>query len=141
MNTNRRIVMLVSDVRIGDTVDFQLHTNSALPLKYLGVKVLAVLDLGTARLFSPVESYHTSIYPTLPEGTPNDANDYLYFKLQQMNGEVVCIGQPWVREETLAVAGRSTLQVTIDNVTVEDIPKVVEALSSNGYTVSETKTV
>jgi hypothetical protein len=117
-------------------IDFRIHTNTILPNEVLGAKVKGILDADTARLWADVDSIHTNLYPALPDGSVDDPEGYEYLKLTLHNGSTQIVGLPWIREETLAVTGKGTATITIDNVSSTDIPNIVKALASNGYPVS-----
>lgn len=131
--------MLVTDVKIGDLINFTLHTNSALEMEYDGAKVLAILDSETARTWIDPIALHTNLFSSLPDGTPNDPDGYSYFKLRLSNGNTTCIGLPWIDETTLEISGRGTLQLEVEDVSSTDIAEITKAIAAVGYRVVNAK--
>lgn len=124
------------------SVSFSVYATPVLGDGYNNVKVLAIMDAETAKLcnIDPI-SLHAQIYPSLPSGTVNRYDGYLYVKLGLNNGQTTAIGLPWIREDTLVILNTRKLQFTLDGITAEDEPKVLRALSANGYTAVDVRLI
>lgn len=131
--------MKVTDVKPGDRINFSLYNNTALTTEYSGCTVLGVLDYDTAKIFIDPTGLHQNIYPALPDGALDDPEAYSYFKLRLVSGEDAIIGLPWIREETLAVDGRGTLTVIIEDALPTDVEQVTRAIAAIGLAVTSTK--
>lgn len=123
-------------------VNFDVYPAAILGSNFNNVRVEAILDAETARMigYDPW-SMHVNVYPTLPEGTPNDPNDYLFVRLKLESGESTIVGLPWIREESIEQVSYTTISLKIPNVGPGDVEKVVKALSANGYKTSDIKLI
>lgn len=128
---------------MADFVLRKVYNFSVYPVNLLGdifqnVTVMGILDEETARAFIDTVGRHKQFYPQLPEGTPNDWTAYNYLKLKLENGDTTVIGIPWIRQDTVVEVTAQQIKAVIPNVTVADIPKIRNALLSNGYTAEVT---
>lgn len=123
-----------SDIEIFSTVSFEVYPAQLLGTGFTNAKVLAIVDADTARAWIDPVAQHAAVFPTLPAGTINRYDAYLYLKLRLANGQLTALGLPWIRKETYTVNANRTIQLTIENVTPDDEPKIRRALSANGYT-------
>lgn len=131
----------INALKLGDTVSFDVYPSAILGTSFKRVKVLAILDMDSARQWIDPVAMHINVYPTLPEGTPNRPSDYYYVKIRLPNGQVTCLGLPWIREETITVHDQTTMRVTIENIGPEDVERVIKALSANGYNAVDVQLV
>lgn len=128
-----------SDVIILSTVSFELYPAQILGPGYTNAKVVGIVDADTARSWIDPVAMHAMVYPTLPEGTVNGYNQYLYLQLRLANGTITAVGLPWIREETWVVNNTRTLQFTVTNITPEAEPRIRALLAANGYSAVEVK--
>ena len=124
---------------IGKSFNFQVYPSALIGANFTRVKLLAILNADSVQEFEPAIK-HRQVYPTLPANTPNDHRNYLYAKFALENGEVTVLGLPWIKEETLKVNTNSTVTIILQNVSVADIPRLSNALTSNNFTDFEVKT-
>lgn len=120
------------------TVSFDLYPVAMLGIGYKNATLLAVMDAASARScgVDPVAA-HANVFPTLPVGTPNKYNGYPWLKLKLASGQITAIGLPWIKDETFVEVSVKTMRLTIENVAAADQAKVLEALSSNGFSAVE----
>lgn len=131
----------VNSLKLGETVSFDVYPAAILGTAFKRVKVMGVMDMESAKhLIDPI-ALHINVYPTLPAGTVDNPAQYYYVKVKLSNGQVTCVGLPWIREESIVVHQSTTLNLTIENVGVDDISRVVKALASNGYNAVDVKLV
>lgn len=123
---------VLSKTNIGDTVSFDVHPQ-ILGTGFKRVKILAYLDMDTAKYWIDPVAMHINVYPFLPPTTPNRADGYNYVKIQFPNGEVTCLGIPWIREETIERHAGGMMTLRWDDVSIEEMDKIMLALSSNGH--------
>lgn len=123
---------------IGKSFNFQVYPSALLGANFTRVKLMALLSADGVREFEPAIK-HRQVYPSLPDGTPDDFRLYLYGKFTLENGEVTVIGLPWIKEETLKVNTNTTVTVVLQNVSAADIPRLSNALRSNNFTDFEVK--
>jgi hypothetical protein len=123
-------------------VNFSVYPSAILAANFTSVRVEAIIDAETARLlgFDPW-SMHVNVYPTLPEGVPDDPNDYLFVRVKFNSGETTILGIPWIREDSIEQVSYTTISLKIPNVGPGDVDKVVKALSANGYSASDVKLI
>lgn len=121
------------------TVSFEVYPFQILGDGFNNAKVLAIVDAETAQYWIDPVSMHAAVFPTLPQGTVNKHDGYMYVKLRLSNGQTTAIGLPWIRSESLRIINTRKLQLTIDNVTAEDEPRVLRALSANGFTAVDVR--
>jgi hypothetical protein len=116
------------------TVTFDVYPAQMLGDDFNNCKVLAIVDADTAKYWIDPVAMHRNVYATLPAGTAADKYDsYMYVKIKRPSGMVTAVGLPWIRPESLRIISTRKILVTVDNVTAEDEPKILEALSANGY--------
>ncbi len=128
---------VLAKLPLNATVSFNVHPSSLLGTGFQHAKVLAHLDVDTARQWIDPESMHINVYPFLPAGVPNDAAQYSYVKLKLANGTITVIGAPWIQEDTIVVSSQTTLTITVDQVGPEDREHIVKMLAANGYSAAK----
>lgn len=123
---------------IGKSFNFQVYPSALLGANFTRVKLMALLSADSVREFEPAIK-HRQVFPSLPAGTPDDYRLYLYGKFTLENGEVVVLGLPWIKQETLKVNTNTTVTVVLQNVSAADIPRLSNALRSNNFNSFEVK--
>lgn len=119
---------------IGATINFSVYPSAALGANFKNLKVLGIVDHETTRFFKlDPAAMHAMVYSTLPAGTPNDYRSYSYLKLRHPNGDVQCIGVPWIIAATVSVVTTQTVEAKIFNVAVGDVEKIRQLLVAGGY--------
>ena len=133
---------VLDKMKINDTVNFEVYPSALLGTGFKNCKVLAILDADTAKLFNiDPPALHISVYPTLPVGTPDRYDGYSYLKIRLANGNITCIGVPWIKESSITAVTYTTARIEIPNCGVTDLAKITEALIANGYTPNYTELV
>ena len=117
----------------GNVISFDVYPATIIGTRFADVKVLGLLDKETANLWIDADAMHVNVYPTLPAGTPDDANQYQYVKLKHLNGTVSVVGIPWINAATLTISQRGTLTITVNDASPQDKDRIIRALSANGY--------
>lgn len=118
----------------GKVVSFSVRPTGLIPTVFSRVKVLAVLDPDTAIVFiEDPAAVHANVFASLPVGTPNSFRGYNYVKLQLANGEVTCLGLPWIDFSTLVVHENATMTITVNNISNSDVEPIRQLLVRNGY--------
>lgn len=120
------------------TYDFGVYGSTVLGNNYKHVTVLAYLDYESAIQFGQdIRALHQQLYAYLPTGTPNDPTQYNYYKLKTLNGSTIVLGELWISPGTVTEVASGPAMVKIPDVTAADFVKIRNALSSNGFKVSE----
>lgn len=125
-------------LQFGNVVTFEVYPASILGARFGNVKVLAMLDKDSANTWIDADAVHVNVFPTLPSGTPDNANEYQYLKFKHVNGNIGVIGLPWIREDSITVNETGTLTISIENVSPSDKEIIINALSANGYNAVST---
>lgn len=123
----------MSKMNLGDTVSFDVYPSSILGTKFSNCKVLAFLDMDSATQWIDPVAMHVNVYPTLPKGTPNKASGYNYVKVKLANGTVTCVGDPWIKAETIKVITSSKIQIIVEDTGPDDVQRLANILQQNGY--------
>ena len=131
----------IESLKMGDVVSFDVFPTAILGTSFKRVKVVGILDMDSAKQWIDPVALHVNVFPTLPSGTPNDPSDYYYVKIKMIDGQVTCLGLPWIREESIVVHENSTIKLTIESVGVDDVEKIVRALAANGYAAIDVKLI
>ena len=93
-----------SQITLESTVSFDLYPAHQLQAKVINAKVLGIFTAATAQALGyDAPAMHVSVYPTLPAGTPNGYDKYLYVYVKLSNGEKTFYGLPWIKESTFKV--------------------------------------
>lgn len=119
---------------IGKSVDFSLTGTGLGTQNFSGVRPLAVLDYSTALTISNIYQEHTLLFPSLPQGTPNNAEKYLYLKVQLDNGLVRAIGLPWIVDDSVNIRGGQSLTLVLNDASQADVDRLRAYLVSNNRT-------
>lgn len=117
----------------GNILSFEVYPAAVIGTRFDDVKVMGVFDSETARIWIDPEAMHANVYPTLPDGTSDDASQYQYVKLKHLNGNVSILGLPWIREDTIQISEKGTLTLKVEDVGPADRDRIIKALAANGY--------
>lgn len=124
---------------------FQFKINQAynipvIPTAVLGtdfnnVTVVGILNYRTALHFADIDAIQASVFPYLPQGTPNRPEEYEYLQLQTAtpNTPPVILARQWINEAAVVAVTNSKIVVTIEGAGAQDIDDVRAALVQNGY--------
>ncbi len=126
------------DLVVRNYVSFTVYPTTVLGTGFNNLKVMMVMDEASARSFIDTRAEHAKMYPSLPQGTPTVPDDFTFVKLfNPANGAISYLALPWIKEDTIVVETTRVMRLTIENVSAEDRPRILAALSSNGFTATE----
>ena len=115
-------------------VSFSVWPTAVLNSQYKNVKVLAVIDSSTARdLGTGVDEIHANVFGSLPSGTPNDPDAYLYVRIEFPSGQRQILGLPWIKESSIVLSDYTVINAKISGVKPSDWDQILALLGSNGY--------
>lgn len=122
---------------IGNSYDFDVYPSVILGNQFKNFKLVAILDAETTRMlqFDPA-AMHTKVYPTLPDGSIDDYLQYSYYKYLTPTNEVVIIGEPWIKPNSVVAVTSDYLWVKVLT-TPDQVSGVRSSLVSNGYSVDK----
>lgn len=121
----------ISGLKMGQVVSFKLHTKLISDI-FTNVKVLGIVGFEVASAFEDVVAIHANIYSTLPEGTPEGAEDYDYLYVETIDGQRKAVGVPWIKDP-ITLIDSATIRVTLSNSSTSDVEKVRDALNAYGF--------
>lgn len=134
--------MNVSDLfpHIGKTISFKLYPSAIITDDFTDVLLESIATYSQVSFIDP-QQMHVNVYPTLPPGTPNDYQAYLYAVLRlPLSGKTVAVGVPWIDASTFSVASATDIVVTIRGKGIEDIDTIRSILTAQGFTNISVKT-
>lgn len=124
----------INNTMIGKVIGFQVYPSAILTDDFSDVKLIGFVNYeGVASWISPAV-LHATVYPTLPEGVPNDYRAYEYVLLRKQDNTVAALGLPWIKEDTVTVSDSVELIVTIRGKSISDINNLRQVLTSNNFT-------
>lgn len=117
---------------IGKTYSFNTRSPAFLGARIERAKLNSIGDVDLARRFSAVDLTHAQVYPSLPEGTPNDpaATDYLIFTA--MNGSKVVLARTWIDEDSVEEVSYVSIRVDLPRCNLTDVETIRVALTAAG---------
>jgi hypothetical protein len=118
---------------IGKVVSFQLYPSAIVTDDFTNCKIIAVGSHESASGFISPARLHSTIYATLPEGTPNDYRAYEYVLIKKQDNTITAVGIPWVKDNSVVIVGSIELHATIRNKTIEDIDLLRKVLMENNF--------
>ena len=125
---------------IGKVVSFQLYPSAIVTDDFTNCKIIAVGSHESASGFISPARLHSTIYATLPEGTPNDYRAYEYVLIKKQDNTITAVGIPWVKDNSVVIVGSIELHATIRNKTIDDVDGLRRVLMENNFTDVEIKT-
>lgn len=115
-------------------VSFEVYPSLILGNNFKNVKVLGIVDADTARMLGlDAPTMHVNVYPTLPRGTVDAYDEYLYVRVKHSNGQQSILGLPWIKSSSVQVLDYTNLMIRVGNVNPGEAEKVIEALVANGF--------
>lgn len=119
---------------IKSIVSFSVYPTAVLNSQFKNVKVLGIIDSTMARdLGTGVDELHANVFSSLPGGTPNDPDAYLYVRVEFANGSRKILGLPWIKESSIVVSNYTVINAKISGVKPSDWDQILALLGSNGY--------
>lgn len=116
---------------IGKTVTFQVYPSGIISDDFTNVTVVGIVTHEAATAYIRPAILHTSVYPSLPTGTPNDYRLYEYALIRKPDGVMTAVGLPWIKMETVVIADTIDIVVTIRGKGINDIDRIRQILVQN----------
>lgn len=130
----------INEVQIDQRFSFEVYPTEIIGNGFKDMKMEGVISARTAASFGvDIVSMHAQVYPSLPAGVPNDPYQYSWVRLTHANGVITTLGVPWIRAESITVQSGGRVIMTFENKTQSDIDRMVNALSSNGYSPNDVR--
>lgn len=132
----------LNQLPIGSAISFETYAPTILGGSFTDAVVLAHLDADTVRqLGDDPYTKHANVFPSLPHGTPNNANQYQFVKLRLLSGQITYMGAPWINGATVTIRNRNRCLITVEDVSATDVNNIVLALSANGYKAAKVEMI
>jgi hypothetical protein len=112
---------------------FDVYPSAILGTGFKNITVQAVLDFDSAQAFADINALHVSVFPHLPAGTPNRAQDFDYLLLRTEAGDTTVLGIPWIIEESIELVESNKITAIIEGVGSADLERIRACLVQNGY--------
>lgn len=127
-------------------VSFEVYPSIILGNSFNNVKVMGIVDADTARMLGlDAAAMHTNVYPTLPQGSVDAFDEYLYVRVKHSNGQQSILGLPWIKADSVRVLDYTNVTVRVGNVSPGDYERILQALAANGFNeveiLSQTSTI
>lgn len=123
----------INNAMIGKIIGFQVYPSAILTDDFTDVKLIGIATHeGVSSWISPARM-HANVYPTLPDGVPNDYRAYEYAIIRKQDDTVTALGLPWIKEDTVTVSDSVEIVVTIRDKSITDIPRLRQILTSNNF--------
>lgn len=100
--------MTLDQIASGDIVNFDMIVPGIFGSQYKGVTVTGTFDYITARALDPeLQVKHDALYPYFKDSVNNvnDITAYRYFGIRpdKSTSEIIVVGYPWIRADSLQV--------------------------------------
>jgi hypothetical protein len=119
---------------IGKYYNFNTMAPSILGASIKNAKLLAILDYSTAITYDNIDLRYRTIYPVLPNGTPDNPELSIYYRFLSEAGEKIILADIWIQESTVEIVEHIRFQVAFTEASLEDIKRVKDAINALGYT-------
>ena len=121
---------------IGNKYNFTTKSTTVLSQTYKNMEVIALLKFNVALKFEDVVTLYENINTELNTkvGDPQTAT-YVLFK--NSNGDEIVLSLDWINMDSIELVESVKYNVTIGNITSEDIPIIKNVLTSMGYNIED----
>lgn len=124
--------MLFNIENIYKRYSFEIYPAAVMGTSYKNVKYLGTIDATGVTGFDP-EIQHSIVYPYLPS-SPERFDSYLYHRFQLDSGEILFVGDTWIKETSVKALDNVKIIVTYENgISAEDEKKIRMMNLNNGY--------
>jgi len=128
--------MMPTDVQPLTYIDFSLLDSPALPGEYKRFFVLGnVNGLMVSNIDPNIPSLYNQVLPTLSQSNlPKNYQDAMYLIGKDASGTTAAIAHDWIRPNSIVVAARGTITLTIPNIDPSKQYELTALLAARGYT-------
>lgn len=125
--------MLFSNENIYKRYSFEVYPSQVMGTSYQNVKYLGTSDASGVTTFDP-QIQHSIVFPFLPSA-PARFDSYLYHRFQLDSGEIVYVGDAWIKESTLKPLDNVKIVVTYEKgISADDEKKIRQMNLNNSFT-------
>lgn len=121
--------------KVNSVYSFDLWAPGILGSSYKNVTILSaeMSERSAIRAQCPTRELHAQVFNQLPPGTPNDPAAYSYIEFLTAMGEVVVIGIPWIKEDSIQLVTSRNYNVKVGNISASDLPRLRNALLASKF--------
>lgn len=132
----------INEIGIGKRFSFETYAPGRLGNNYKDVRLEGTMSAQMAANYGvDIYALHQNVYNSLPPGVPNDPLQYPWVRIQMPNGEYLCLGIPYIRQESIVASTGGSLTLTFQNKTDSDIQRILASLSAIGYSPDSTQVI
>lgn len=121
------------NLEISKVYTFNTVAPSILGTTIKSAKLVGILDYQSAIAFDNIDLKYRAIYPLLPSGTQDTPELNIYYRFQSESGEKIIMADIWIQESTIEVIEHVNFQILFTDASMNDIPRVKDALNALGY--------
>lgn len=121
------------NLSINKSYTFNTRAPAILGARIQNAKLLGILDYTSARQYDNIDLKYRTIFPLLPQGTPDQPDSCVYYRFLSESNEKIIIADQWIEESSIEVVEHVNFQVTFTQASLQDIPRVRDALSALGF--------
>ena len=120
---------------VNGVYSFDLWAPSILGSSYKNVTILTseMGERSAIRANCPTRELHAQVFSQLPIGTPNNPAAYNYVEFQTAMGEIVTLGLPWIKEDSIEKVLSSNYNIKVGGMSATDLPRLRNMLLTGGF--------
>jgi len=119
---------------IGNKYNFTTKSTTVLSQTYKNMEVIAILKFNVALKFEDVVTLYENINTEL-NTTVGDPQTATYVLFKNSNGDEIVLSLDWINMDSIELVESVKYNVTIGNITSNDIPIIKNVLTSMGYDI------
>ncbi len=126
--------MEISNLEVGQSISFDIlpATAAVLGSSFKNVTFEGEISPRMAVKERDIVALHIAIYPTLPQGTPNNAYQYNYIGITHPSGQFEIIPVPAIRKDSIEAKGMMKITMVFNNRSQTDLTHITQVLSGIG---------
>jgi len=121
---------------IGNKYNFTTKSTTVLSQTYKNMEVIALLKFNVALKFEDVVTLYENINTEL-NTTVGDPQTATYVLFKNSNGDEIVLSLDWINMDSIELVESVKYNVTIGNITSNDIPIIKNVLTSMGYDIED----
>ena len=120
------------NLRIGKVYTFSTLAPAILGAVIKNAKLISIVDYSSALKYDNIVTKYRTIYPVLPNGTPDSPEDCEYYIFKTESGDSVVFANQWIDENTVELIQHVGIKVNISNGSLTDVNRIRDALNALG---------
>lgn len=124
----------MAEFSIGKVFNFNTTAPAILGTEIKGAKLIAIVGYDLALKYENVLTKYRTIFPLLPNGTPNKPENCIYYIFKSAIGETIVFCDQWIDDTSVEVIEHINVNIVMNNLSLSDIPRIRNALNALGFT-------